>query len=239
MRSRELLYCGMDSEASAEWRDAFEPLTPDQQRDAVGLASRWGWHHQAIASAARQRLFNDYELLYPRPYDFDVREASRRTGLSREFIYAIIRQESLYRADAGSSAGALGLMQLMPDTARIVARRNKLPVPSRTQLLEPSSNIRLGSAFLADLVDRFEGEMALATAAYNAGPNAARRWLPPGPLDLDVWAENIPYNETRTYVQRVAWHTLVFDWLEQRKPRDVSNWLRSVKPLEATAARAN
>ena len=75
---------------------------------------------------------------------------------------------------------------------------------------------------------------ALGPALY-----AARRWLPPEPLDLDVWAENIPYNETRAYVQRVAWHTLVFDWLEQRKPRDVSNWLRSVKPLEATAARAN
>jgi soluble lytic murein transglycosylase len=237
VRMRELLRCGMEGEAGEEWRAAYENLTADQQREAVGLASRWGWHHQAIASAARQRLFNDYDLLYPRPYDFDVREASRRTGLSQDLIYAIIRQESLFRADAGSSAGALGLMQLLPSTARIVARRAQLPMPSPPQLLDPAVNIPLGSRYLADLVQRFDGEIALATAAYNAGPNAARRWLPPEPLDLDVWAENIPFNETRAYVQRVAWHALVFDWLDSRKPRDVSDWLRSVKPAAATASR--
>jgi soluble lytic murein transglycosylase len=217
----------------------FDELPPERQRDAVGLAARWGWHHQAIASAARQRLFNDYDLLYPRPFDFEVREASRRTGLPREFIYAIIRQESLYRADAGSAAGALGLMQVLPETARITARRAGLPVPSPAQLLEPAVNIPLGSEYLASLVARFGGEQALATAAYNAGPNAARRWLPEAPRDLDVWAENIPYNETRAYVQRVAWHALVFDWLDRREPRDVSGWLRSVKPLEAPATASN
>jgi soluble lytic murein transglycosylase len=239
VRARELLHCRMESEASAEWRAAYEELTPDQQRDAVGLASRWGWHHQAIATAARQKLFNDYELLYPRPYAPYVREASRRTGLKREFIYAIIRQESLFRADAGSSAGALGLMQLLPATARIVARRDRQPAPTRSQLLEPAVNIPLGAAYLADLVERFDGETALATAGYNAGPNAARRWLPPEPLDLDLWAENIPFNETRAYVQRVAWHALVFEWLDERKPQDVSDWLRSVKPPAATASRTD
>jgi soluble lytic murein transglycosylase len=237
VRARELLHCRMESEASEEWRVAWEELSPEQQRDAVGLASRWGWHHQAIASAARQRLYNDYELFYPRPYDFEVREASRRTGLPRDFIYAIIRQESLFRADAGSSAGALGLMQLLPSTARVVAQRSRQPVPSRAQLLDPAINIPLGASYLADLVQRFDGEIALATAAYNAGPNAARRWLPTEPLDLDIWAENIPFNETRAYVQRVAWHALVFDWLESRKPRDVSDWLRSVKPPATTASR--
>ena len=237
VRTRELLHCRMEGEATEEWRAAWEELSPEQQRDAVGLASRWGWHHQAIATAARQRLFNDYELFYPRPYDREVREASRRTGLPREVIYAILRQESLYRADAGSSAGALGLMQLLPSTARIVAKRARQPVPSRAQLLDPAINIPLGASYLADLLQRFDGEVALATAAYNAGPNAARRWLPPEPLDLDVWAENIPYNETRAYVQRVAWHALVFDWLESRRPRDVSDWLRSVKPPATTASR--
>jgi soluble lytic murein transglycosylase len=238
LRARELRDAGMESEASAEWRAAFAASTAEQQRDAVGLAAGWGWHHQAIASAAQQKLFNDYELLYPRPYDFEVRDASRHTDLPRGLIYAIIRQESLYRTDAGSSAGALGLMQLLPGTARLVARRNGQRAPSRAQLLEPSINIPLGSAYLAALVERFEGETALATAAYNAGPNAARRWLPTEPLDLDVWTENIPYNETRTYVQRVAWHTLVFDWLAERKPRDVSGWLRSVRPADPRTASA-
>ena len=235
-RARELLSCDMDAEASAEWRAAYDELPPARQVSAVGLASRWGWHDQAIATAARQKLFNDYDLLYPRPYDFEVREAGKRTGLSQHFIYAIIRQESLYRADAGSSAGALGLMQLLPETARLTARRAGLPAPTRAQLLIPAVNIPLGSEYLAGLVERFEGETALAAAAYNAGPNAARRWLPPMPLELDVWAENIPFNETRAYVQRVAWHSLVFAWLDHREPRNVSGWLRSVRPAETAAA---
>ena len=70
----------------------------------------------------------------------------------------------------------------------------------------------------------------LAIAGYNAGPAAARRWLPASPLETDIWVENIPFNETRAYVQRVHWHSLVFDWLEDRKPRDVSPWLGRVTP---------
>ncbi|HEX9206909.1 MAG TPA: transglycosylase SLT domain-containing protein [Steroidobacteraceae bacterium] len=238
VRAHELLLVDMDPDASIEWRAAYDELPPDRQVQAIGLAARWGWHHQAIATAARLKLFNDYDVLYPRPFDFDVREASRRSGLSESFIYAIIRQESLYRADAGSSAGALGLMQLLPETARATARRADLPVPTRTQLLQPAINIPLGSSYLAYLVHRFDGETALATAAYNAGPNAARRWLPPAPLDLDVWAENIPFNETRAYVQRVAWHALVFAWLDKREPQDVTAWLRSVRPADTGVADA-
>jgi soluble lytic murein transglycosylase len=233
-RTRELLRVQMDAEASGEWRDAYEALPPTRQLQAVGLASRWGWHYQAIATAAQQKLFNDYDVLYPRPFDSEVRAASQRTGLPEALIYAIIRQESLFRADAASSAGAIGLMQLLPETARITAKRAGLPSPTRTQLVEPTVNIPLGSAFLASLVQRFDGETALATAGYNAGPNAARRWLPPAPMDLDVWAENIPFNETRAYVQRVAWHAVVFAWLADRKPRAVKDWLRVVRPTTTT-----
>jgi soluble lytic murein transglycosylase len=233
-RTHELLRVKMDAEAAAEWREAYQALPPTRQVQAVGLASRWGWHHQAIASAAQQKLFNDYDVLYPRPFDHEVRAASRRTGLAESLIYAIIRQESLFRADAASGAGALGLMQLLPETARVTAKRVGAPAPTRTQLTDPTVNIPLGSAFLASLVQRFDGETALATAGYNAGPNAARRWLPPAPMDLDVWAENIPFNETRAYVQRVAWHAVVFDWLADRKARSVKDWLRVVKPPVAT-----
>jgi soluble lytic murein transglycosylase len=99
-------------------------------------------------------------------------------------------------------------------------------------------NIPLGSEFLASLVQRFEGETALASAGYNAGPNAARRWQPVAPMDLDVWVENIPFNETRAYVQRVAWHALVFAWLDERKPRDVQDWKRAVRAVPAAAVTA-
>jgi soluble lytic murein transglycosylase len=234
VRVRELRLAEMPAEAGVEWRAAYDALPPARQVQAIGLAARWGWHLQAIAAAARLGAFNDYDLLYPRPFDYDVRAASRRTGLDPELIYAIIRQESLYDPAAASSAGALGLMQLLPGTARIVARRVGLPVPTRAQLLQPATNISLGSSYLADLLGRFDGDTALATASYNAGPNAARRWLPDSPKDLDVWVENIPFNETRAYVQRVAWHGLVFRWLDDRKPRDVSNWSqKKVNPAPA------
>jgi soluble lytic murein transglycosylase len=236
VRTRELLRLQMDSEAAAEWRDGYEALPAARQVQAVGLASKWGWHHQAIATAARQKLFNDYDVLYPRPFGDDVRAASRRTGLPEPLIFAIIRQESLFRADAASSAGAIGLMQLLPETARITAKRSGLPAPTRTQLTRPEVNIPLGSEFLASLVRRFDGETALAAAGYNAGPNAARRWLPPAPMELDVWAENIPFNETRAYVQRVAWHALVFTWLTERKPHDVGHFLRVVRPAPTAIA---
>jgi len=230
VRTRELVLCGMQSEANLEWRVALEALTPEQQTQAVRLASAWGWHLQAIAAAARLGLFNDYELLYPRPFDDVVRRAAQANRLPPSLIYAVIRQESLFRADAASSAGALGLMQLLPATAQATARKAGLPPPSRSSLLQPSVNIPLGSAFLRDLIDRADGQQPLAVAGYNAGPAAARRWLPAKPLETDVWVENIPFNETRAYVQRVHWHALVFDWLEDRKPRDVSPWLSQVPP---------
>ncbi len=225
VRARELLLCDLTSEASTEWRVAYETLTLSQQVQAIGLADRWGWHYQAIAAAARQTLFNDYPLLYPRPYDAEVSAAARLTKLPAELIYAVIRQESLYRPDAGSSAGALGLMQLLPSTARRAARRWGLKAPDRAELLQPGVNIPIGAGELRSLLDRFDGQTLLATAAYNAGPGAVRRWLPDSTIENDVWVENIPFNETRAYVQRVAWHSLVFAWLDDRKPRDTASWL--------------
>jgi soluble lytic murein transglycosylase len=236
VRARELLLCDLMSEASAEWRLAYELLPPEQRVQAIGLADRWGWHHQSIAVAAQQALFNDYPLLYPRPYDKEVRSAVRLTDLPAELIYAVIRQESLYRADAGSSAGALGLMQLLPTTARRAARHWGLRAPTRAELLRPSVNVPVGAGELASLLARYDGQALLATAAYNAGPGAVRRWLPETSMDIDVWVENIPFNETRTYVQRVAWHALVFRWLDDGKSRDVDAWLGRVHPPAPTAS---
>jgi len=238
VRVRELILCDMQSEANAEWRAALDEFTPAQQTQAVRLASGWGWHMQAIAAAARLGLFNDYELLYPRPYDAEVRRSAQLTGLPQALIYAIIRQESLYRADAASSAGALGLMQLLPSTAKTTARRAGLAEPTRTSLLQPSTNVPLGSSFLRSLLDRAGGQWPLAIAGYNAGPGAARRWLASTPVETDMWVENIPYNETRAYVQRVHWHSLVFEWLAERKPRDTSVWLGTVRAPGAAAAPA-
>jgi soluble lytic murein transglycosylase len=240
VRARELERCDLQTEAIAEWRAAYETLTPSQRVQAIGLAARWEWYLQAIAAAAKLGIFDDYDLLYPRPYDPEVRRGASLTGLPPDLIYAIIRQESLYRADARSSADALGLMQLLPSTATHTARRWDLPPPSRASLLQPSVNVPLGSAYLKSMLDRWDGQAPFAIASYNAGPGAVKRWLPPSPMATDVWVENIPYNETRGYVQRVSWHRVVFGWLDDgRKPRDYAAWLGTVRAPGAEAPQAD
>jgi soluble lytic murein transglycosylase len=231
VRARELFAVGLVPLAQSEWNAAYESLDAPAKRAALLLPSRWGWHFQAIASAAQQGLFDDYELLYPTPYDEEVEAAARRSGLSTSLLYAVLRQESLYQPWAVSSAGAVGLMQLLPSTARITARREGLPRPTHESLLEPARNLPLGAATLKELIQRFDGQVLLALAGYNAGPGAVRRWLPRRSMDADVWVENIPYNETRAYVQRIMWHSVVFQWLEDRKPEDAAAWLVEVTPV--------
>ena len=127
----------------------------------------------------------------------------------RALTYAIIRQESQFEADAVSRAGARGLMQLMPATARSVAKSEGLGASPDDKLFDPAFNIRLGRSYLASLVDDFGGSYVLAIASYNAGPGRAREWMrsfgdPRSPeVDVVDWVEMIPFEETRTYVQRV------------------------------------
>jgi soluble lytic murein transglycosylase len=234
VRARELALCNMQSDAIAEWRAGYDALDPAAQIQAIGLAARWAWYLQAISAAAKLGVFDDYDLLYPHPYDAEVRRGASLSGLPTDLIYAIIRQESLYRADARSSADAIGLMQLLPATARQTAKTWGLPAPSNASLVIPSVNVPLGSAYLRSMLDRWNGQAPFAIASYNAGPGAVKRWLPTAPMATDVWVENIPYNETRTYVQRVSWHRVVFGWIDERKPRDFSAWLGTVQPPAAS-----
>ncbi|MBC7983003.1 MAG: lytic transglycosylase domain-containing protein [Candidatus Obscuribacterales bacterium] len=228
-RARELQLTDLyDLRESAydEWRFGYNKLGAEARVQAVVLASRWAWHDQAILISAEQRLFNDYRLLYPRAFDDEVNAAAKVTGLSSSIIYATLRQESIFRVDAVSSAGAKGLMQLIPETARITARRWQLAWPG--DLFNPRVNIPLGAAHLRDISNRFNNKIPLALAGYNAGPNAVLRWLPAAPKETDIWIENIPFNETRTYVQRVLWHSIVFGWLATNTGQDATSWLTTV-----------
>jgi soluble lytic murein transglycosylase len=235
VRARELLFSDLRSQANSEWSFGVEQMTDSSRTQAIHLAARWGWYDQAIATASQQRVFNDYELLYPQPYDAEVLSAAKLTGLKPQLIYSVMRQESLYRRDALSSAGARGLLQMLPETARRTASKWKRPRPSPTDLFDPVINVPLGAANLRGLVDRFGGQTMVALAGYNAGPNAAARWLPAESLDPDIWVENIPYNETRSYVQRILWHNVVFSWLQSGEPQKVDGWLARIAPLSESA----
>jgi len=228
LRARELFWSNLRPLAQIEWINGYESLSEGAKVQAIHLARNWGWYDQAVSTASQLKLFNDYGLLYPQPYDREVRSAAALTQLPEVLIYGVLRQESLYRADAVSSAGARGLLQLLPETARRTAQQWKRPTPSAEQLLDPSVNVPLGAAQLRMLMDKFGGQTAVALAGYNAGPSAARRWLPAESIDSDIWIENIPYNETRAYVQRILWHSIVFGWLRTGEAQRTESWIARI-----------
>ena len=227
-RARELSLVGMRDLATVEWQYGYAELSESERPQAIHLAARWELYDVAVATATSFGIFYDYELLYPRPYRDEVVAAAKLTDVDRALLYGMLRQESLFRPDVASPAGALGVAQLTYATARATAQRWKLPAPQRTDLFEPGVGITLGAAHLADLLVQFDAELPAALGAYNAGNAAAARWLPGTPVDADVWIENIPYDETRAYVRRVLWHSLVFAWLETGRAQHPRSWLEQV-----------
>ena len=230
-RVRELVLVDQRQLATSEWNYGYALLPEEQRLQAVHLAARWGIYDVAVAAATSNGHFNDYALLYPRPYANEVAAAEKLTSVAPSLLYGVLRQESLFRPDAVSPAGAVGVAQLTYTSARETARRWQLPPPKRQDLFDPAINITLGAAHFAELLERFDAQLPVALGAYNAGVSAAQRWLPPQPIDSDVWIENIPYNETRAYVRRVLWHSLVFTWLETKRPQSARDWLAKVEPL--------
>ena len=221
--------------ARAEWNEATKNFDAAHLLEAARVASAWGWHLQAVASSTRAEVFDDFDLLYPRPYAAELAGAAKRAKLPPEWVWGVLRQESLYDPRARSSANALGLLQLLPETARAVARRNGFDKPTEESLFDPSTNLLLGTTYLREQFETFGGRFVLVLGAYNAGPNAVRRWLPAQPLETDVWIENVPFNETRNYIQRIAWHSTVFGWEASGKPQRLKPWLT---PISADLAPA-
>jgi soluble lytic murein transglycosylase len=137
------------------------------------------------------------------PYPDAVREATARGDVDPGLVYSLMREESSFRPDVVSIAGARGLLQLMPDTAERVARALPLPGFTSDALFDPRTNVRLGADYLASLLRQFSGRTSAAVGSYNAGPHVVVRWLPEGGGEDDEWVEEIPYEETRAYVKRV------------------------------------
>lgn len=160
-----------------------------------------------------------WQCAFPRPYQTQVEAVAQEYKISPALIWAIMRQESAFRPGVGSPAGAIGLMQLMPDTARQIAKH--LGRPDHTEALRiPAENIRYGAFYLSHLLQHFEGNFAFAIAAYNAGPNAVKSWLTTKKaVPLDLFVAQIPYEETRNYVYRVVGNFVRYTYLETGDPR--------------------
>ena len=240
VRARELLLCDLRNQAMTEWQFAFDELSPSERQQSIWVATDWGWYDLAVTAATALHIYYDYGLLYPQPYESSVLAAAHAARLPVSLIYGVIRQESLYRTDVVSPAGARGLMQLELATAKPTARALKLPTPHMADLFDPQINSTLGAEHLHLLLDKVDGQLPLALAAYNAGIAAASRWLPAASIAPDVWVENIPYNETRNYVQRILWHTVVYGWLRSDgQPQDTASWLTPIRATGPAEARIN
>jgi soluble lytic murein transglycosylase len=211
-------------------------MGPAVKIQAARLASRWGWYAEAITMLAQADSWDDVPLRYPRPFPAIIAQASKLTDVPPDWILAIIRQESLYRKDAVSRADARGLMQMQPGTASAVAKRWNLPVPSRDGLFDPAVAIPLGAAYVHDLLDRYGHQLDLCLAAYNAGPVSVARWLPAQTEEADAWIENIPYTETRAYVEHILEHIVAFAAMRDADPPRLSTLLPPVQPTPPVAA---
>jgi len=216
-RASEWLAMNKRSKAIREWHYALKNADTMRWKAATLLASRWGWHDQVIRAAFKADEMDALTERFPMTYENLVKQAAQETGLSPASIWSVIRQESAFNQHAVSYVGAKGLMQLMPATARQVARKLKMGKKS-PRLFSAATNIRLGSTYLAGINERF-GNLALAAAGYNAGPHRVSTWLERVSFDSpEAWIEAIPFNETRRYVQQVMAFVTVYEWRQQKEP---------------------
>ena len=229
LRARELFFINRMTDANREWFQAIKHLEPVKIKQAAALASSWKWHDSAIRTVAKTNHRSDYNLRFPMPYREKVMRHSAAKELDPSIIYGVMRRESLFNAKAKSHAGALGLMQLMPATARYVAKGLGLKKPRQADILKIENNINFGTHYFRTVLNRFDNNVLLAAAAYNAGPSRVKRWLPlTNTMPADLWVAIVPYKETRNYVQAVLAYATVFDTFFAKDVR-ISSRMRDVK----------
>ncbi|MBE9561701.1 MAG: lytic transglycosylase domain-containing protein, partial [Proteobacteria bacterium] len=198
--------------ARQEWYYAINLLTKSSKATAAALANRWGWHFQAIVTVAKAGHYDDLNIRFPLLFRNEIEIGARKQNIDVAWAYGIIRQESAFQTTARSRAGALGLMQLMPATGRLVAKQIGIKLKNKQNILDINVNISLGTAYLRKLLDKFDGNYMLATAGYNAGPGRSKRWAAKNScVPADIWVELIPFKETRKYVSRVMFYTSIFE----------------------------
>jgi len=230
-RAQELFVLKRWTEARREWRTATADMGPSQLQAAAKLAERSGWHDRAIFTLARTGYWDDLVLRFPLQHADLVKANADRQGIDIAWVFAVMRQESAFMRNARSHAGAMGLMQLMPATAREVAKNVlKTPPPRRKDLFEPDTNIALGSAYLKQMKGELGDSAVLATAAYNAGPHRVTRWLPKKTLPADIWIELVPFKETRGYLRRVLAYTVIYEKRMGMQPTRLQERLHPVPP---------
>ena len=219
--------------ARIEWDYVTTRMNEAGMQTAAQIAYNQGWFDRAIFTLSRAENRNNTKVRFPVVYKDIVLNEAKRQGLSPAWVFAITRRESAFMPDARSPVGAMGLMQLMPMTAKQTSRKLREAAVSPTQLLSPTKNIHLGAAYLNELYQLLDQNMILATAAYNAGPHRVYQWLPPKnvTMDPDIWIENIPYYETREYVKSVLIYRMIYEDRLSQKTARLKNLLKPIQAL--------
>ncbi len=229
-RAYEFFKLNTGYSARREWYHAQSKMTTYQIQMAAALVTQWGWHDRAIFSMNRAKAYDNLVLRFPILFNDIFDKYAKKRNLDRSWIYGLARAESAFIEDVKSPAGALGLMQVMPKTGTQTAKSIGMKGFRPSKLTQAETNIPIGTAYMKQMLDKFNGNMVLATAAYNAGPHRVLKWLPKqGCVEPDVWIEQIPFNETRKYVRRVLYFANIYDWRLENK----------IKPIKERMALVN
>jgi soluble lytic murein transglycosylase len=225
VRAIELYRVQQTSAATREWTELVKLLSDDERHVAIELAQQAHWYDRAVFTiGSRPEDLRQYKLRFPMHHEAVLRREAAKNALDAAWVAAQTRAESAFMVRARSGADARGLMQLLPGTGAMTARRLGLPWTGGDSLYVPETNIILGTAHLRHELDSWNGLPYVAIAAYNAGPAPVGRWRAArGSFDPDFWIETIPYKETREYVARVLAFSVIYDWRLDGKARPVSD----------------
>ncbi|RYY92691.1 MAG: lytic transglycosylase domain-containing protein, partial [Comamonadaceae bacterium] len=235
---------GLRSEGVREWNYGTNLAKPGGLADRELLAAaqyaceREVWD-RCTNTSDRTKGEIDIDQRYPLPFRDEVVRRSREINLDPAYVYGLIRQESRFVMNAQSSVGAAGLMQVMPATARWTARKLGLVGFRPEQLTDRDTNIAIGTGYLKLVLDDFGGSMPLAAAAYNAGPGRPRNWRNGPVMDAAAWAENVPFGETRDYVNKVLANTPLYSAILTGQPQSLKARLGTIGPRETALPEPN
>jgi soluble lytic murein transglycosylase len=211
-RAMRLIAIGLRSEGVREWNFSLRGMSDRELIAAAQVACERELWDRCINTSDRTRQEINIGQRYPLAHRAELEGKARAAGLDPAYVFGLVRQESRFVMDARSHVGASGLMQVMPATARWVARKIGLPFTPE-MITDRDVNLTLGTAYLKLVLDDFGGSQAMAAAAYNAGPGRPRRWREGPHLETPIWAENIPFPETRNYVKQVLANAAVYSTL--------------------------
>ena len=243
-RALYAIQIGLRAEGNREWNYSTNLHTPGGMSDRELLAAadfacqRQVWD-RCINTSDRTKGVTDFEQRFPMPLREIVLRRANGIGLDPAYVYGLIRQESRFIMDARSHVGASGLMQVMPATAKWTAKKIGLTGFTPEQITDKETNVAIGTGYLKLVLDDFGGSMPMAAAAYNAGPGRPRKWREGPVLEGAIWAENVPFQETRDYVKKVLSNTTNYAALITGQPQSLKARLGNVGPRSASAPAEN